>query len=290
MAKKLTQEEIYNLYDNLFNYDITHYKNNKSLIDIMCKKCNKQFNRSIDSHKRSNGVCPHCKKQQKIQIMIDEFNIIHHSKYDYMQMDYTNHKTKINIGCKIHGVFAQTPSSHKQGAGCPDCKNEKLRLSPKKVIYDFLLIHNGDYDYSEMSYINARTKIKIKCNKCSVSFLQTPNDHKNGHGCPNCGSVRMLHNKHTYKNRPTTLYYIQVGNLYKIGLTMTEVKTRFIKEINNGLSIKLIQSWFFEDGAIAYEREQTILNRFKDNRYIGPNILYGGNTELFVCDVLKLNI
>jgi hypothetical protein len=43
----------------------------------------------------------------------------------------------------------------------------------------------GDkYDYSESVYINAKTKIKIKCKKYKRAFVQTPNNHlfgKNGY-------------------------------------------------------------------------------------------------------------
>ena len=68
-----------------------------------------------------------------------------------------------------------------------------------------------------------------------------------GHGCPKCGIenghkklklrwqkgdfIPAYHDRNTYKNRKTTLYYIKINKLYKIGLTMTNVKTRFGRDI-----------------------------------------------------------
>jgi hypothetical protein len=37
---------------------------------------------------------------------------IHGDRYDYSNVNYINAKTKINIICKIHGEFEQTPSNH----------------------------------------------------------------------------------------------------------------------------------------------------------------------------------
>lgn len=53
------------------------------------------------------------------------------------------------------------------------------------------------YDYSNVDYINNHTKVRIICPKHG-EFLQTPNSHLSGKGCPKCQEshlekdVRML--------------------------------------------------------------------------------------------------
>ena len=42
------------------------------------------------------------------------------------------------------------------------------------------------YDYSEVEYINSNTKVKIICNRCGKSFLQSPSSHLFGKGCKDC--------------------------------------------------------------------------------------------------------
>lgn len=46
-------------------------------------------------------------------------------------------------------------------------------------------IHNNKYDYSSVVYTNSHTKINIIC-LLHGNFLQTPNSHLNGNGCPKC--------------------------------------------------------------------------------------------------------
>lgn len=46
-------------------------------------------------------------------------------------------------------------------------------------------VHNNKYDYSLVEYINAKEKIIITCSLHS-NFLQSPNKHLVGRGCPKC--------------------------------------------------------------------------------------------------------
>jgi hypothetical protein len=50
--------------------------------------------------------------------------------------------------------------------------------------------HAGKFDYSLTKYINSKTKVKIICKKCNIIFLQKPNDHLNGQGCPQCNESK----------------------------------------------------------------------------------------------------
>ena len=60
----------------------------------------------------------------------------------------------------------------------------------KLTIDDFLVrakIKHGDkYDYSNVEYINSKTKVCIIC-KIHGEFKQIPSTHLNGHGCKKCG-------------------------------------------------------------------------------------------------------
>lgn len=47
-------------------------------------------------------------------------------------------------------------------------------------------IHGSKYDYSEMEYVNKRTKLKIKCNTCGKYFYQSPLLHLKSKHCPYC--------------------------------------------------------------------------------------------------------
>lgn len=51
------------------------------------------------------------------------------------------------------------------------------------------LIHKNFYDYSQVNYVNCKTKVKIVCKKHG-NFEQTPDSHLNGSGCPICGQEK----------------------------------------------------------------------------------------------------
>ena len=73
--------------------------------------------------------CPQCavdlnanKRRSNTEEFVEKARKIHGDIYDYSQTQYFNWKTKVEIGCPIHGKFLQSPNSHLRGEGCPACK------------------------------------------------------------------------------------------------------------------------------------------------------------------------
>jgi len=62
-------------------------------------------------------------------------------------------------------------------------------MSKKSTTFSFIKnamnIHNNKYDYSLVEYLNAKTKVKIICEKHG-KFIQNPQKHLTGQGCPKC--------------------------------------------------------------------------------------------------------
>lgn len=117
---------------------------------------------------------------------IDRAKCLHGDAYDYKNVLYVNMHTNVDIVCPIHGVFHQTPSNHLKGHGCLKCTKIANRRTP---LSDFIdrsdKIHNCKYDYSNVDYINNKTKVEIVC-PLHGSFMQTPEKHLHGRGCPKC--------------------------------------------------------------------------------------------------------
>ena len=60
---------------------------------------------------------------------------IHKENYDYSLVEYKNNKTKVEIICKVHGVFNQLPIHHINGkSGCPKCYGNIKRTSEEFII------------------------------------------------------------------------------------------------------------------------------------------------------------
>ena len=95
--------------------------------------------------------------------------------------DYVNAKTEIRHKCKYGHIYPQTPDNHLQEKGCPKCSG-KYSYSPKEY-YD--LCKDKGYDLPVEDYINNKTKINHKCKQGHI-YLQRPDNHLQGQGCPTC--------------------------------------------------------------------------------------------------------
>lgn len=115
--------------------------------------------------------------------------LVHNIQYDYSNVVYVDSKSKVIITCKKHGNFEQTPSSHLQGSGCPDCAKIKLSNKRTKSSAQFIeqakLMHNNKYNYEKSLYTTGDNKIIITCSTHG-DFEQSPNSHLVGNGCRLC--------------------------------------------------------------------------------------------------------
>lgn len=112
---------------------------------------------------------------------------VHGNKYDYSLVEYVNTKTKVKIVCPTHGVFEQIPKSHLNGHGCPTCGGSKP-LTIDDFIKKSISVHGNKYDYSQSSYTNLHSKIKIICREHGA-FYQNAHVHMAGFGCPMCSNT-----------------------------------------------------------------------------------------------------
>ena len=128
-------------------------------------------------------------KKLVINDFIEKAKKIHGNKYDYSLVKYINSKTKVKIICLKHGVFEQEVTSHLSGHGCSLCSGSK-KSNTLTFIKKAISIHGNEYDYSNVKYINAKTKIDIICSIHGI-FKKTPNKHLNGQGCPKCSYMKI---------------------------------------------------------------------------------------------------
>lgn len=112
---------------------------------------------------------------------------IHGNTYDYSKTNYQGYKSRLTIGCKIHGYFKQTAAHHLMGHGCQSCGPElfaKVRANTsEEFVQQAQAIFGNKYDYSMVSYVNCKTPVIIVCEKHG-SFLVRPDYHlRRGMNC-----------------------------------------------------------------------------------------------------------
>jgi very-short-patch-repair endonuclease len=172
------------IHNNKYDYSLVEYVNTDVKIKIKCKE-HGLFEQRPSCHLKGQG-CPKCYGNKKLNVsdFIKKFSIVHNNKYDYSSVEYKNNRTKVKIICKEHGIFEQSPETHKKH-GCPLCS----KIYTNDFINSAKNIHHDKYDYSLTIYINAKSKVKIICKKHGV-FEQIPNNHLNGKGCSLCFSSK----------------------------------------------------------------------------------------------------
>lgn len=111
--------------------------------------------------------------------------------YDYSRVDYVDMKTPIKLICGVHGEFKQTPHTHLHYGGCSKCKYDKQRTTFPEFIEKSRAVHGSKYNYTQVSYLNNKTLVKIICN-IHGSFNQLPLNHLNGMGCNKCKYENQL--------------------------------------------------------------------------------------------------
>ena len=205
-------------------------------------------------------------------------------RYDYSQVKYRGSKKYITLSCSKHGNFRKFAEKAFAGVGCPTCAkedSESRRLSNLRATFDLSRHghsesfmrkareqHGDFFDYSNVSYINRRTPVRIVCPRHG-EFSQAPDSHLNS-GCRKCADEE-LKGRYTdkyferfpdEKTRNGTLYYIKIETssemFFKIGITTTAIRKRFGHLIGLGgkLVILATKSYsLFE----AYKQEQELL-------------------------------
>lgn len=117
-------------------------------------------------------------------------------RYDYSKTVYIHSKTKVIIGCPIHGDFEQIPNSHLLGYGCINCRSS---FTTESFIEKCNKIHGSKYDYSKTLYTKSSDNLIIGC-PLHGDFTKTSANHLSGSGCPKCGIESMVKSKTYSKN------------------------------------------------------------------------------------------
>jgi hypothetical protein len=155
-----------------------------------------------------------CTKLSNTEKFISKAIKVHNDKYSYEKVDYKKSGEKVQIICKIHGVFNQTPENHLYGYGCKVCGTESSITKQRTSLLNFIVnakkIHKDKYNYDLVEYNGCKNKVKIKCNKHNITFFQTPDLHLRGSGCTLCGketvSIKNNYDTETFINKSLLIH------------------------------------------------------------------------------------
>jgi len=190
--------DAHRLYGDKYDYGQVKYVNSYTKATIICRKLGHgAWQQTPKDHLHGYG-CPQCYADRRgdttrgtAEGFIARAQAKHGDKYDYGRVEYRNSDTKVTIICREHGEFEQSPYSHLQGQGCPICGDKRSADAGRWTKEQFLRrakeVHGHKYDYSQVEYKSALTKVTIICPRHGP-WEQTPANHLFGlgTGCPAC--------------------------------------------------------------------------------------------------------
>jgi len=83
-------------------------------------------------------------------------------------------------------VYGTTSPVSKSALAQQGVKSGRKGLDTSTVVERFKAKHGGAYDYSNVVYVNAHTKVEITCLAHDYTFKQRARDHWDGNGCSLC--------------------------------------------------------------------------------------------------------
>lgn len=123
----------------------------------------------------------------------DQFVASYVGPYDFSISVYAGMNRKVHFVCPSHGAQKSDAKNLIAGKRCPQCayaaRAGKLRLTHNKMIERFIFVHGAAYDYSRVKYKGQQIAVEIVCQKHGA-FMQKPEYHWNGSGCPVCFDER----------------------------------------------------------------------------------------------------
>ncbi len=183
------------VHGDRYDYSGTQYVGAKKKITIQCFK-HGPFTQTANSHLAGHG-CARCGfeeasalRTQSTEEFIQAAQAMHGAAtYSYASTRYTRSSAKVDIECPRHGVFQQVAFSHLRGHGCPQCGIDSTAKDKTLTQEEFLRratsLHEGKYTYEGATYTAYRDKVSITCPDHGI-FLQAPDNHLHGTGCPKC--------------------------------------------------------------------------------------------------------
>ena len=192
------------VHGDKYDYSLVDYCGCNDCVTIRCKTCGTLFDQKPSNHLSGHG-CPVCAANKRgrgrrssytNESFISKARSVHGDLYDYSNVVYRGTHKDVEIICRKHGSFFQTPHNHLHGNGCPKCGHERrvngtvpgfgIRTSnTEEFIAKAKLVHGDRYDYSRVDYVRSSEHVLIGC-KIHGFFKQTPGHHLQGCGCPKC--------------------------------------------------------------------------------------------------------
>jgi hypothetical protein len=109
--------------------------------------------------------------------------------YDFSDSVYAGMNQKVRFRCPTHGEVTSDAKNLMSGKQCNACgiaaRAGGRRMTQKQMLAKFAATHGGTYNYDRAVYTGQTVAVSILCSRHG-EFLQKPEFHWGGAGCPTC--------------------------------------------------------------------------------------------------------
>jgi len=117
------------IHGNKYDYSKVDYVNSKTKVEIVCLKHGSFWQTpNVHTHSTKASQCPKCSGIVLVdqQSFVAAATKLNGNRYDYTKSKFERTNLKVEIICKTHGSFWQTPNAHiSQEQNCPKCNMSK---------------------------------------------------------------------------------------------------------------------------------------------------------------------
>lgn len=177
------KQEIKDLVGDEYTF-LDNYVNNHTKLRVKHNKCGNIYkvrpNRFLQGDR-----CIYCSKFKKtdVQFKKEVYDLVG-DEYSFLD-HYVNYHTKIRVkhnGCGH--IYKVRPSDFVGGTRCPYCSGcvKKTNAQFKQEVYDLV---GNEYTFLD-TYVNAKTKLKVRHNRCGHVYKVLPSNFLSGHRCLYC--------------------------------------------------------------------------------------------------------
>ncbi len=143
------------IHKNKYDYSSVKYLQNKIKVIIICPEHGNFLQRPND-HLSGYG-CRKCHSEKASNLylytnekFIELAKLKHGNLYDYSLVNYIGTDNKIDIICKKHGSFKQTPHSHLNGSGCPNCRGSIGESFIENILIENNINFNREVTFNDL--------------------------------------------------------------------------------------------------------------------------------------------
>lgn len=180
LKRKKTYQEVKRQIESVHSYKLLSkdYKNCNTPLKVACEKGH-QYEVTY-THFIRGQRCPDCSPYRK-KTYEEVKQHIESIGYKLLSEEYKDYKTKLSVVCDKGHTYEVKYTDFKSGRRCPGCAPNKAKTYGEVKQY----IESFDYKLLSTEYVDAHSKIQVKCDK-GHSYMVTYANFKYGQRCPDC--------------------------------------------------------------------------------------------------------